>query len=161
MHFAEAGRRAPVLTRGRYTGNLVVVQPGDVEYPYNIEHQLSSVEEPIATPSYDDAPSYDGVQRKKKATILGGYDPAKEIKRALAQSIFACYQRAQAREGVQGGKLSVRFTILPNGRVSNFQFVEDSLNSPSVARCVRAMLSNYVFAAPERPQVVTFPFLFS
>jgi len=93
----------------------------------------------------------------------GEADPesiAREI-RNRRKGIAACYERALKQKPTLAGKLVVRFTIAAAGTVSAVEIDDDTLESPDVAGCVRALVARWRFPPPTKaPVELSFPFVF-
>jgi hypothetical protein len=85
---------------------------------------------------------------------------AREI-RSRRKAIAACYERALKQKPTLAGKLVVRFSIAAAGTVSAVDIDDDTLATPEVGACVRALVLRWRFAPPaEAPVELSFPFLF-
>ena len=76
--------------------------------------------------------------KQDQAVLIGKRDPD-EISAVVNRhnaAIQSCYQRELRRNPNLKGKLVVRFTIAPSGRVKDVQLISSTLNSPRVERCV-------------------------
>jgi TonB family protein len=93
-----------------------------------------------------------------------GQVDASQLRREMKTRVGAlrtCYERALKRDPGLGGKLLLRFTILPVGTVTSVELESDSLNDPDMTRCVRQSVAGWRFSAPEGGAVeVAFPFVF-
>ena len=63
-------------------------------------------------------------------------DDVSEIVNSHNAAIQYCYQRELKRNPTLKGKLVVRFTIAPNGKVKKVDIVSSTINNPRVERCV-------------------------
>jgi hypothetical protein len=96
--------------------------------------------------------------------IEGGQADPESIAREIRnrrKGIAACYERALKQKPTLAGKLVVRFTIAAAGTVSAVEIDDDTLESPDVAGCVRALMARWRFAPPaQAPVELSFPFVF-
>jgi TonB family protein len=75
--------------------------------------------------------------------------------------IKACYENALKRNPKLKGKVSVRFTILETGGLSDITAAQNSLGSPEVAACIlNTMRSWRTQFRPSGPVTVEYPFVF-
>ena len=79
-----------------------------------------------------------------------------------ARQVLACYEAELTRTPELAGKLSVRFTIEPNGRVGDLQITESTMASPSIERCVSSRIKRWRFPEPKGGGlcVVNYPWVF-
>lgn len=97
--------------------------------------------------------------------VIGGLskeDVATVIRRNHARFRF-CYERELNAKPTLGGKISIRFTIAPTGRVADALVDESSLGDPSVEGCVTRVMQSLEFKAPRGGGivVVSYPFVFT
>jgi hypothetical protein len=82
--------------------------------------------------------------------------------RARMGLIKACYENALKRNPGLKGKISIRFTILETGGLSDLSAAVNSLGAPEVAACImntmRAWRTQF---RPSGPVTVEYPFVFS
>lgn len=73
-----------------------------------------------------------------------------------------CYESAILKTPELQGKLSVRFTINPKGRVKSARAAESTLGSPSLDQCILRKLVTWPFPQPKGGVNVTvsYPFIF-
>ncbi|MCP3167531.1 AgmX/PglI C-terminal domain-containing protein [Myxococcus qinghaiensis] len=82
--------------------------------------------------------------------------------RARKGAIQSCYEKELKRNPNLKGKVVVRFSITPSGRVGDFDIDENTLGSEAVASCIRAAIRGWVFPfKPESAATVSYPFVFS
>ena len=82
--------------------------------------------------------------------------------RARFSLIKACYENALKRNPKLRGKISIRFTILETGGLTDVAAAQNSLGSPEVAACiVNTMRSWRTQFRPSGPVTVEYPFVFS
>ncbi len=62
---------------------------------------------------------------------------------AHSSAVQYCYERELKRNPDLKGKVVVRFTILPNGTVSNPKILSSTLNNPNVERCILSRISRW------------------
>ena len=79
------------------------------------------------------------------AVIAGArdVDEVKAIVQAHTSAIDYCYQRERKRKPDLKGKVAVRFTILPNGKVQTPKIISSTLNSENVERCILSRISRW------------------
>jgi TonB family protein len=79
-----------------------------------------------------------------------------------ARQVLACYEAELTRAPHLAGKLAVRFTIEPTGRVSDLEIAESTLGNPSVERCVVSRIQRWRFPEPKGGGlcVVNYPWVF-
>jgi outer membrane biosynthesis protein TonB len=76
--------------------------------------------------------------------------------------IKACYENALKRNPNLKGKISIRFTILETGGLSEIAAAQNGLGSPEVAACiVQTMRTWRTQFRPSGPVTVEYPFVFS
>jgi outer membrane biosynthesis protein TonB len=82
--------------------------------------------------------------------------------RARMGLIKACYENALKRNPVLKGKMSIRFTILETGGLSDISAAANSLGSPEVASCIiNTMRTWRTQFHPSGPVTVEYPFVFA
>ncbi|MDX2009686.1 MAG: AgmX/PglI C-terminal domain-containing protein [Myxococcaceae bacterium] len=82
--------------------------------------------------------------------------------RSRRGAIQSCYERVLKRNHQLSGRLVVKFTITPRGRVSALDLSEGSLQDPEVAGCIASLAKNWVLPfTPEDEVAVAFPFVFT
>jgi hypothetical protein len=96
--------------------------------------------------------------------IEGGHADLASITREIRsrrKAIAACYERALKQTPTLAGKLVVRFTIAGAGTVSAVDVDDDTLGTPEVGACVRALVLRWRFEPPaDGPVELSFPFVF-
>jgi len=81
--------------------------------------------------------------------------------RARMGLIKACYENALKRNPALKGKISIRFTILETGALSDISTAQNSLGSAEVASCImNTMRSWRTQFRPSGPVTVEYPFVF-
>ncbi len=87
---------------------------------------------------------------------------ARPIRRNLARFKF-CYQKRLRSNPYLRGKVSVSFTITPNGTVSRARVRETSVNDTTVEECVIRVLKSLEFPRPKGggSVTVTYPLVFA
>lgn len=87
---------------------------------------------------------------------------ARVIRRNLSR-FKHCYEQQLNAHPDLGGKVAVRFTIAPTGRVAEASAAEDTVGEAAVAQCVVDVMESLVFPAPRGGgvAVVTYPFVFA
>jgi TonB family protein len=82
--------------------------------------------------------------------------------KARMGSIKACYENALKRNPNLKGKISIRFTILETGGITDVTAAQNSLGQPEVAACImNTMRSWRTQFRPSGPVTVEYPFVFS
>ena len=83
--------------------------------------------------------------------------------RARLRAITRCYETELRRDPTLAGKVTVRFTIVERGTVSNATATENTTGSPAVANCVVAAIRRFRFnPGPEGGSVdFSYPFVFA
>ncbi|MBC7185884.1 MAG: TonB family protein [Calditrichaeota bacterium] len=78
------------------------------------------------------------VGREGEVTTLAGRDPdqVSKVVNGHNDAIEYCYQKELKRNPTLKGKLVVRFTINPQGKVSSATIVSSTLNSPELEACI-------------------------
>lgn len=84
------------------------------------------------------------------------------LKRNLAQ-IRYCYQRELTKIPTLAGRISIRFTIAPDGSVSAAEVAESTMDNQLVPTCLTGRFMRFMFPAPRdhKPVTVTWPITFS
>jgi hypothetical protein len=82
--------------------------------------------------------------------------------RARRGAIQSCYERVLKRNHQLSGRLVVKFTITPRGRVTSLDLSEGTLQDPEVLSCIAALARTWVLPfTPEDEVGVAFPFVFT
>jgi TonB family protein len=79
-------------------------------------------------------------------------------------AIQFCFKKELRRDPNLSGKITVKFTVEANGRVSNASVVNSNIKSPSLEQCLLKTISMLMFkpiAESEGSMTVTYPFVFS
>jgi hypothetical protein len=85
---------------------------------------------------------------------------AREI-RARKKALAACYERALKATPTLAGKLVIRFSLAAAGTVTSVDIEDESLGSPEVSACIKAVVLRWRFGAlAEGPAELSFPFVF-
>jgi TonB family protein len=97
-----------------------------------------------------------------EATVQGSLDKA-VIRRVIQQHINevkTCYEAELEKNASLAGRLMVRFTVEPDGKVSESSVQESSLKSPAAEGCIRDAVRTWIFPKPQGGKVVvTYPFV--
>ncbi len=82
---------------------------------------------------------------EKDAIKLGGRDPnlVAAVVFGHSAAIQYCYERELQRNPDLKGKISVRFTILPDGTVSSPAIISSTLENERVERCILSRISRW------------------
>ncbi len=70
-------------------------------------------------------------------------DKVSEVVNGHNSSIQYCYQRELKQNPDLKGKLVVRFTIGPDGKIKDVKIISSTLNSPSIERCVLSRIKRW------------------
>jgi outer membrane biosynthesis protein TonB len=82
--------------------------------------------------------------------------------RARMGGVKACYENALKRNPSLKGKISIRFTILETGGLSDLNASVNSVGSPEVAQCIIATMRSWrTQFRPSGPVTVEYPFVFT
>jgi len=82
--------------------------------------------------------------------------------RARMGLIKACYENALKRNPTLKGKVSIRFTILETGGLSDIVAAQNTLGSPEVATCITNTMRTWrTQFKPSGPVTVEYPFVFT
>jgi TonB family protein len=86
------------------------------------------------------------------STIRAGFAPLR-----------ACYLALQKRQADAGGKLTVRFTVKPDGAVDGIGVVDSTLPDATFQGCLHDSVASWHFPAPRdgQPVRVHYPLVFS
>jgi TonB family protein len=97
-----------------------------------------------------------------EADNLDRGEVARVVRRNISRFRF-CYERALGAEPGLEGKVGVRFTIAPEGRVALAELAESTLGSPAVEACVLGVMRSLEFPRPRGGgvAVVLYPFVFT
>lgn len=95
-----------------------------------------------------------------------GAVPATEIRRVVHGSLASiqhCYEQGLTASPAMSGRVLLRFTIGPDGAVSEATIAENHLGSDSVGVCIAGLARAWHFAAPANhsPMTVSYPFNFA
>lgn len=88
-------------------------------------------------------------------------DHIRSVVRGHIEEVRACYNAGMKRAGYMHGRVTIRFTIDPNGSVTAAQIVGNELGDRKVAGCIRRVARGLEFNRPDGGGnvVVTYPFL--
>jgi outer membrane biosynthesis protein TonB len=101
-----------------------------------------------------------------KGKIVGGKGTLEsaEVNKVIKSKLTAikvCYEKALQKNPTLEGKLSLRFTIGTDGRVTSALIAYETLADPEVSSCVITKIKYFVFSKPEGGSVeYLFPFVF-
>lgn len=137
-----------VQTRGRAGGSDAYGSPADAPGAKSSPDPEPTVDEPVVCGSAD-VPCMDRALLRQV------------IHRRRAQ-IRYCYETRLAQVPDLAGKLSVRFTIGPEGAVAAASSAGSTLGDDAVAHCVLSRIRSWVFPRPRAGGVVevVYPFVF-
>lgn len=79
-----------------------------------------------------------------------------------ARQVLACYEAELVRTPDLAGKLAVRFTIEPTGKVGDLEITESTLVNPAIERCVESRIKRWRFPEPKGGGlcIVNYPWIF-
>jgi hypothetical protein len=82
--------------------------------------------------------------------------------RSHLHEIRYCYERELAKDKSLGGKVVVKFTILPSGRVHEAGKKFSNMHNEDVVECMLSRVQRWQFPKPKKgvPVLVSYPFLF-
>jgi TonB family protein len=92
------------------------------------------------------------------------YDAINKIMRRTKRRIIRDFERLLKRNPKISGKISIKFTILPSGTVSNVKIIKSTVNSTELERSVTKWIKRARFpkiADSEGELEVVFPFVFT
>lgn len=82
--------------------------------------------------------------------------------KARIKAIQNCYEKELKRNPTLKGKVVVRFSITPSGRVGSIEIEENTIGNEAVASCIRTYIRGWIFPMhPEDEVPVAYPFVFS
>ena len=88
-------------------------------------------------------------------------DSVKRVIKQRQRQLQACYERELKKDPSLNGKVIVRWTIGPAGRVTDAKVVKNTLKTPVVGRCVAEKIKRWRFDKPKGGSVtVTKRFIF-
>jgi TonB family protein len=173
---------SPFVATGLAVGphELRVHREGHIEWTRVVQVPASQLHLPIAlsampaiapptpgTPVMDDfvppaeSPSAD--VRQVKAEIKGAMDKdvVRRVVRAHINEIRYCYNQGLVKDPDLKGRVSIQFTIGPNGKVAVAVVQESTLADASVGQCMAKAVKRWVFPKPDDGGnvVVTYPFV--
>ena len=100
-----------------------------------------------------------------KTTVSDGLDKdvIARVVRKNQKAIKACYEKGLARDPNLGGKVSVSWTIGPNGSVIKTSIAESGMRDPAVEGCIMGHVRTWKFPNPRGGGVVhvTYPWVFT
>jgi hypothetical protein len=106
-----------------------------------------------------------GRVREEAVSVETSDVPADELSkwmRLRRGAIQACYERELKRNHQLSGRLVVKFSITPRGRVAGLDLSEGTLQDPGVAGCIASLAKSWVLPfTPEDEVAVAFPFVFA
>jgi TonB family protein len=103
--------------------------------------------------------------RASKPGVTGSLDPdiIRRVVRAHLAEVRACYNKGLTKDPTLAGKLTVTFTITPDGSVSSSRVKDSTVADPDVGSCVVAATKRWSFPEPlgGGAVVVSYPFVLS
>jgi outer membrane biosynthesis protein TonB len=106
-----------------------------------------------------------GRVREEAVSVETSDVPADELSkwmRLRRGAIQSCYERELKRNHQLSGRLVVKFSITPRGRVAGLDLSEGTLQDPGVAGCIASLAKSWVLPfTPEDEVAVAFPFVFA
>jgi TonB family protein len=78
------------------------------------------------------------------------------------RGVKACYEKALTQQPDLQGKVVVRFTIGPEGKITDFSIEESTMGSKEVEGCILSRMRRWEFPKPDQgPVTVSYPFIFT
>lgn len=93
---------------------------------------------------------------------LGGVMPKAAIRnvvRGNIEQVRACYNAGLAQMPTLAGRVKVRFTIEPDGRVGDVALIENVADVPDVGQCIGNTARQWRFPPPFGRVIVDYPFV--
>ncbi|MBW1871239.1 MAG: energy transducer TonB, partial [Deltaproteobacteria bacterium] len=102
---------------------------------------------------------------KNEIIIGGGSLPIKVIQGVIRKNVNLvryCYEKELIKNPGLSGKVTVRFTISPSGRVQQAKVKSSTLNNKTVEKCITHVVRRWKFPKPKGGGivVVNYPFIF-
>lgn len=101
--------------------------------------------------------------RQGKARVVGAldHDIIRRIVRAHIGEVRGCYEAGLRRNDNLRGRVAIRFTIGPGGKVGTSKIAKSSLGDSRVKACIANAIKRWKFPKPENSNdvVVNYPFL--
>jgi TonB family protein len=86
----------------------------------------------------------------------------RRVVRKNTPALRRCYQQALAKQPGLVGRMFVRFTITPSGRVSSAVVVESTLQNPEMEVCVLRVIHQMLFPTNRVGNlIINYPFVFN
>jgi TonB family protein len=118
------------------------------------------VKKDIVAPSADEIAA---VVRQASAIVKGTMDKdiIRRIVRAHINEIRYCYNQGLAKDPALEGRVSIQFTIGPDGKVAVAVVQESTLSDAEVGQCMAKAVKRWTFPKPDGGGnvVVTYPFV--
>ena len=102
--------------------------------------------------------------RQGKAVVMGSIDKdvIRRIIRAHITEVRHCYNQGLAKDPNLAGRVSVRFIIGSDGKVSASEVADSTIKDESVAKCVAKAVEGWKFPkSPGGNVTITYPFVFT
>lgn len=78
------------------------------------------------------------------------------------RGVKACYEKALTQQPDLQGKVVVKFTIGPEGKITEFSIEESTMGNKEVEGCILSRLRRWEFPKPDQgPVTVSYPFIFT
>jgi hypothetical protein len=84
-----------------------------------------------------------------------------QVVKGYVTAIQNCYDVEFKRLPTLAGRVVVRITIAPNGRVTDFELEEDTVRSRALASCIERRFRSWLFPSSPQECVVEHPFVFA
>lgn len=85
----------------------------------------------------------------------------RQIRRDALSDVVRCYTQRNAETPLGAGRVLVRFTIRPDGRVDPPAIVQSAVHDTPTEQCIQRVLAAQVFPASSEAVAVVYPFVFS
>ena len=101
---------------------------------------------------------------------VGGKSGVGKIEASDVQRVFKrrkgaikhCYEQALKKDPTVKGKVTIRFTIGPAGRITSISIKDNSTGSASIGSCIKGKVKSWKFPPPEGGSVTfSYPFILS
>ncbi len=104
------------------------------------------------------------VSRPSEAIGTGTLSTSKiqRIVQRRKRALQGCYESQLKKDNTLKGKIKIRFTIEPSGRVSSSKAIQNTMGSPAVAKCIAKQIKRWRFPKPAGGSVtIAYPFVFT
>jgi len=118
--------------------------------------------EPVELPRRqcrDDAPA--GRDPHDGSAGMIATEPIRDVIAAHSTEVGRCYEAELARSPGARGRVTVRFAIAPDGRVSESEIASATFEAPELERCLLEEVCRWAFPSPSGVVTVSYPFEFA